>query len=79
MSASPRPATTNPVTSCPGASYDSDGNLIVPGNIIVAGDIGVVGEVADVDAGDYEALEDVDVPDLNNGSSAPEEDSDEKS
>ena len=63
----------------PRASYDSDGNLIVPGNIIVAGDIGVVGEVADADAGDYEALEDVDVPDLNNGSSAPEEDSDEKS
>lgn len=52
----PAPGYDNAGQELPTASYDADGNLIVPGNIIVAGDLGVVGEVEDADPEDYEDL-----------------------
>jgi choline-glycine betaine transporter len=52
----PAPGYDNAGHELPTASYDADGNLIIPGNIIVAGDLGVVGEVEDADPGDYEEL-----------------------
>lgn len=52
----PAPGYDNAGQELPTASYDADGNLIVPGNIIVVGDLGVVGEVEDADPEDYEDL-----------------------
>jgi choline/carnitine/betaine transport len=46
----------------PVATYDEEGNLIVPGSIIVAGDVGVVGDIGAAAPEDYEALNDIDRP-----------------